>query len=201
MSATTTVDAEGALHTGAPIAFALAAQAGDLTAMQAAADWFRERGLPAHPTDWRFPSDDWKAYCVEVYKAQQDDIYTRARLVRALLSKLPESVKKPKGARGRMPAQRKLEAFFARFGIPVRVLPPPQDGAPCRVFVPTDHTQEDETRASLVSLYAAHFRGGDVQVVFDNGLVDRLMLAPAYAGERWLMQETYPDDEFADEEG
>src|SRR5687767_12707433 len=99
-----------------------AARAGDITAIRALADWFRERGNPCSPDNQNRSDEEW-ALRFDVLAHEFEVRLVQARQLRAALPQV--------GALTRHQfSRRKLECFFSENGLPLEVFP----------FRDSDHT-------------------------------------------------------------
>lgn len=184
MSVTTTYDTSLP-----PDGFGHAAIAGDLSALSAAADWFRDRGQPADPENpAERPSDEERAYEVEVLRAELEVCFARARNNRRLLS---VHTRLQQAAHARLSA-REVESVLSEHGIYVgrvmqgehrvilngsEVLPlhllsyppePPITRNGYLLVAPTDGQAESQTRAALVAFLKLFFPKATFLVAFRN---------------------------------
>ncbi len=183
---------------GPPKAFGVAALKGDLGAIRAAGDWYRDRGQPTDPNDPEGnPSDEAMAYFVEVYACEMEVRQAQGKLLRVMLSKLQPAFKYSPSERARRPSENAILDLLEEHGLASpfairirldrvkvsgparreRVISPHEDGydaAPgrerwaYRLDCPTDHTEEEQTRSRLIEFLRLFFRTTPIRVAFEN---------------------------------
>ncbi len=183
---------------GPPKAFGVAALKGDLGAIQAAADWYRDRGQPADPNDPDGnPSDDVMAYFVETYACDMEVRHAQGKQLRVMLSKLQPTFKYSPAERARRPSENAILHLLEEHGLasPLsiritmdrvkvsgqarrkQVISPDEDGydaAPgrarwaYRLDCPTDHTEEEQNRSRLIEFLGLFFSTTPIRVAFQN---------------------------------
>jgi len=179
---------------GPPVGFVLAARAGDLTAIQAAADWYRDRGQLSHPDKSRLhPSDEEAACLVEVYKTEMEIRMAQGRLLHTLLPKLQPFVTGQRLARRASPDSIRdvlsnCGCGFVLVCSPQRDLPPPH---PYRLICPTDYTEQERARQTLTAILQSRFPRIALVIEFENVTLSHA----GSQGQRAFECETYTDDE------
>ncbi|QJW92956.1 hypothetical protein [Frigoriglobus tundricola] len=177
-------------YSGPPVDFVAAAQAGDLTAIQAAADWYRDRGQPAHPTNKAILSDEQNAYFVEVYKTEIELQVTKAKSLLTLLSMLQATFSEGENVSRRRVSRAAVDdALRLTYGLPVRVGRMDREGG-C-VICPTDYVNEDAIRSLLLATLARKFPRAKFDICFSNETHSFAGLK----GENAFALETYTDTE------
>ncbi len=184
---TTTYD-----ESGPPVGFAIAAQAGDLGAIQAAADWYRDRGQPADPADlFRRPGDEFKAYCIEVYKSHVEARMTMAKNLLALLERAPYLYPNPSPVPGVLTAKKVEDVVVGRYGLPVVHIMENGLRAATRwatVILPTDYQSEELVRERLTALLRPYFPNWRIDISFSHNA-----FGLASDGQAYLECETYEE--------